>query len=87
MLNGEDKNFESNLEEIKGLSIKLKEPLGGDISLLYHDTEKKKIKYKGGIINQRYEGRGILYDWSGDIIYDGYFQNNEYYGFGNEFEN
>jgi hypothetical protein len=82
----EIEDFEKNLKEIKELSTKLKEPLGEHISILYHDHEKKKILYKGEVLDGKYEGRGILYDKEGYIIYDGYFQNNKYNGFGNMYQ-
>ena len=80
-------NFALNLKEIKELSDKLKKPLEEPITVLYHNEEKRIIKYKGGYIDNKYEGRGILYDCKGNIEYDGYFLNNEYDGFGNLFFN
>ena len=82
----EIEDFEKNLKEIKELGTKLKEPLGENISFFYHDHEKKKILYKGEVLDGKYEGRGILYDKEGYIIYDGYFQNNKYNGFGNMYQ-
>ena len=70
-------NFSLNLIEITELSCKLKEPLEEPITILWHDKEKKEIKYKGGYIDNKYEDRGILYEWKGNIEYDGYFSNNE----------
>ena len=87
MTENEDKDFNKNLQEIRKLSENLKEPLKEPVSILYYDEEKKRIKYKGEMMNNKYEGRGILYNDYGDIIYNGYFSNNDYDGFGNEFKN
>ena len=36
--------------------------------------EKTKKKYEGEIKDGKYNGRGILYDFSGKIEYNGYFK-------------
>ena len=79
--------FDNNINEIKELSEKLKEPLEEPINILYYDIEKKKIKYKGGYIDKKREGKGISYNEQGKIIYIGYFSNDFHNGFGNEFHN
>ena len=66
--------------------MKLKEPLKDPFTILYYDEKREKIKYKGDYTNKKYDGRGILYDTNGEMIYNGYFKNNEYDGFGNEFK-
>ncbi len=87
MSKNEIQDFGKNLQEIKELSQKLKEPLEEPFTTLYFDKEKnEKIKYKGGYIDNKYEGRGILYAYSGKIEYNGYFSNNEYNGFGNKYD-
>ena len=80
-------DFDSNLKEIKELSEKLKQPLEESAITLYYDEEKTKIKYKGGYIDNKYEGHGLLYDKEGYIEYDGSFSNNKYNGFGKKFSN
>ena len=76
-------DFEKIPEEFKELNNKLNEPLNHDI--IYHDKEKLKRKYQGEIKDGKYDGRGILYAFSGKVEYDGYFKNGEYDGFGREF--
>ena len=87
MIENEDLDFDKNLKQIKELSEKLKESTDGSITILYHDINNETIKYRGGYIDNKYEGKGKLYDNKGNIIYKGYFSNNEYNGFGNEFKN
>ena len=65
--------FDNNINEIKELNEKLKEPLEEPINILYYDIEKKKIKYKGGYIDKKREGKGISYNEQGKIIYIGNF--------------
>ena len=84
-MENKENNFDKNLKEIREMSLKLKEPLEEPITILYYNKEKNQIKYKGGYIDKKYEGRGILYDMSGNVKYNGYFSNNEYDGFGNLF--
>lgn len=78
----ESDNFENIIEEFKELNKKLEEPFNSET--LYHDQGKTKKKYTGEIKDGKYEGRGILYDYSGKIEYDGYFKDNKYEGFGRE---
>ena len=85
-MENEENNFDKNLKEIREMSLKLKEPLKEHITFLYFEYDKKKIKYEGGYENGKYEGRGRLYDYYEGIIYNGYFKNNEYDGFGNEYK-
>jgi len=72
------KNYEGNESEFIKYNEILKKDFKGTI--LYHDNKNKK--YFGNIINNLYEGRGILYDESGEIIFDGFFKNGKYEGFG-----
>ena len=78
MIKNEEKDFDIYLKEIKELSEKLKDPIKGNITILYHNEKNKIMKYRGEYVDNKYEGRGILYDYKGDIIYNGYFLNNEY---------
>ena len=87
MIKNEEKDFDINLKEIKELSEKLKESMEGNITILYHNEKNNIMKYRGGYVDKKYEGRGTLYDYKGAIIYNGYFLNNEYNEFGNEFKN
>ena len=72
--------FNGNEEEFKKYNNILKEPF--DSETIYYDKEKKQKKYIGKIINNIYKGRGILYDISGKVIYNGHFKNGKYFGFG-----
>ena len=72
--------FNGNEEEFKKYNTILKEPLNSQT--IYYDKEKKQKKYTGNLENNIYKGRGILYDTSGEIIYDGYFKEGKYCGFG-----
>ena len=85
MENKEEEKFNENLKEIKELSLKLKEPLKEPFNKLYHNKEANILKYQGELKDYKYEGRGILYEYSGKIEYKGFFKNNEYNGFGNEY--
>ena len=49
-------------------------------------SENGKI-YVGKKIEGKYEGRGILYGMNDKIIFNGYFKNGEYEGFGRLYEN
>ena len=79
----ESDNLEDIIEQFKELNKKLEEPLNSEI--LYHDQEKTKRKYEGEIKDGKYDGRGILYDFSGKIEYNGYFKDNKYDGYGREY--
>ena len=79
----ESDNFENIIEEFKELNKKLEEPLNSET--IYHDQEKTKKKYEGEIKDGKYNGRGILYDFSGKIEYNGYFKDNKYEGYGREY--
>ena len=68
-------NLEDIIEQFKELNKKLEEALNSEI--LYHDQEKTKRKYEGEIKDGKYDGRGILYDFSGKIEYNGYFKDNK----------
>ena len=76
------KNYEGNEIEFKKYNEILKKDFKGTI--LYYDNRVKK--YSGNIVNDLYEGRGILYNVSGDIIYDGFFKKGKYEGFGKKYE-
>ena len=77
------KNYEGNESEFIKYNEILKKDFKG--TTLYHDNKNKK--YFGNIINNLYEGRGILYDESGEIIFDGFFKNGKYEGFGKLYKN
>ena len=85
-MENEDNNFDKNMKEIRKMSLKINEPLEEPITILYFNYDKKKIKYGGGYENGKYEGRGLLYNYYEGIIYNGYFKNNEYDGFRNEYK-
>ena len=73
MNNDEFLKFEGNEKEFKSY---------------INNLEKEKIKFKGNLLNRKYEGRGILYDkYSGNIKYNGFFKNGKYDGFGLLYEN
>ena len=74
------KEYKGNSEEFKVLNEQLDQPFNADI--LYYDEEKKNKKYIGKIINNEYEGRGILYEKSGEVKYNGYFKKGEFEGYG-----
>ena len=54
--------------------------------ILYYDEQKTKIKYKGELLNDNYEGRGKLYDNKGNILYDGFFEKGLYKNFRKEYK-
>ena len=59
--------FNGNEEEFKKYNNILKEPF--DSETIYYDKEKKQKKYIGNLMFNVYEGRGILYDISGKVLY------------------
>ena len=66
--------FNGNIEEFKKYKLELEK------TFIYKNG---KNKYSGTMINNLYEGRGILYnDNEGFIKYNGYFKKGEYDGFG-----
>ena len=69
--------FKGNYEEFKSLNKRLNESF--KYKLVYTDSEKSKILYKGQIKNEIYNGRGILYDE--EYIFDGYFKDGEKNGY------
>ena len=73
-------NFNGNEEEFEKYHQILNESF--DSLTIYYDKEEKQKKYTGKLKNNIYEGRGILYNISGEIIYDGYFKDGKYDGFG-----
>ena len=72
------RTYEGNETEFKKYNEILKKQFDGII--FYYDNKIKK--YFGNIYKNLYEGRGILYNESGDIIYDGFFKKGKYEGFG-----
>jgi len=72
------KKYEGNEKEFNQYNEILEKEFKG--ITLYYDNKVKK--YSGNIFNNLYEGRGILYNESGDIIYDGFFKKGKYDGFG-----
>lgn len=79
------KDYKGNDEEFKKLNDLLEQPY--DYETIYYDDNKKIKKYEGKIRHGDYEGRGILYDRSGEIIYNGYFVKGKYEGYGRKFDN
>ena len=79
------KDYKGNDEEFKKLNDLLEQPY--DHETIYYDDDKKIKKYEGKIRYGDYEGRGILYDKSGEIIYNGYFVKGKYEGYGRKFHN
>ena len=75
------RNYEGNEKEFKQYNEILKKEFKG--IFVYYDNKIKK--YFGNFANNLYEGRGILYNESGDILYDGFFKNGKYEGFGKLF--
>ena len=69
---GEKENFAKLIDE-------LNEPVNLEIYYEYRDDISLYIGKKK---NDEYEGRGILYDISGNIKYNGFFKNGKYNGFG-----
>ena len=74
--------YEGNENEFKKYYEILKKDFKAEI--LYYDNKVKK--YSGNIVNNLYDRRGILYNESGDIIYDGFFKEGKYEGFGLEYK-
>ena len=79
----EIKEYNGNEEFFKKYIIELNKRL--KFKTIYHDKNKKIKKYTGNIINGYYEGRGILYNEEGKMLYNGYFENGLYEGFGREY--
>ena len=75
----EIKEFKLDEDEFNIMDNKLNEDFKYDV-ILYHDEKKKKIKFKGTIKNNKYEGRGIYYNDS--CTMNGYFKNGDLEGFG-----
>ena len=78
----ESQKFEGNEKEFQQYNELLKQDFKG-ITLYYNNRVKK---YTGNIYKKLYEGRGILYDESGEMIYDGFFKKGKYEGFGKQYE-
>ena len=78
----ESQKFEGNEKEFQQYNELLKQDFKG-ITLYYNNRVKK---YTGNISKKLYEERGILYDESGEIIYDGFFKKGKYEGFGKQYE-
>ena len=75
---GNEIEFQKYEEKLKISSTKLK-------IVSYYDDSKKIKKYLGEIVNDKYEGRGILYNKGQTIKFDGYYKNGERWGFGREY--
>ena len=69
----------SVIENFKKLNEDLDKPLNYKE---YIEDDYPVKKYVGKKIKDKYEGRGILYGKEDNIIYNGYFKNGEYEGFG-----
>ena len=76
------KEFEGNEEEFKILNDKLAQPF--EYKVIFKDQKKTILKYKGQINDNKYDGRGILYD---DYTYDGYFINGSKNGYFRVYKN
>ena len=74
----EIKKFQIDKIEINNMNNKLDENFIYD-TILYHDRLQKEIKFKGTLINEVYEGRGILYEKNTTL--NGYFKNEKLEGF------
>ena len=48
-------------------------------------NKKNNEKYIGETINNKYNGRGILYDSAGNLKYNGYFKDGSFEGFGRKY--
>ena len=68
--------FEGNEKEFILLNEKLNQPF--EYKVIFKDQNKTILKYKGQLLDNQYEGRGILY---GDYTYDGYFINGSKNGY------
>ena len=67
------REYEGNDGEFKKYNELLNKPF--EFKTLYYDKEKKLKKYEGNLIqNNIFEGRGILYDISGNMEYNGFFK-------------
>ena len=71
----------NEIENFKKLNNILTQPLN-EKTYIESDEYGYGKKYIGKKINNKYEGRGILYDNKGNIIFNGYFKNGNYEGFG-----
>ena len=71
-----------NDEEFKKYNEILNSPFGEGAIVKYNGEIKK---YVGYIVNRLYEGRGILYNDSGQIIYNGFFKRGKFEGFGKKY--
>ena len=72
-----------NYEEFQKYEKIINSPIENKIIINYDNNIKK---YEGNIINGLYDGKGILYDKSGKMIYQGFFKSGEYEGFGRKYE-
>ena len=61
--------YKGNEDEFKILNEKLDKPFKHE--LIFKDEQKTKLKYMGQLKDDKYNGRGILYD---EYTYDGYFK-------------
>ena len=73
MSKNENQDFDKNLREIKELSKKLEESLEGSYTTIYKNKEKNEIQYKGGCIDNKYNGFGIKYNYYQKLEYEGFF--------------
>ena len=65
-------DYKGNDESFKKYNEELEKSF--DYEIVYFDEEKKIKKYTGQLLNDEYEGRGILYNILGEMIYNGYFK-------------
>ena len=81
----EDKHiieYKGNDEEFQKYENIIDRPIKNTIII---KSEKNIKQYEGNIKNNVYEGRGIIYDESGNIIYKGYFREGKYEGYGQQY--
>ena len=75
--------YNGNTEEFQKYKEIMNSPIENMQTINYYNIKQ----YEGNIVNGLYEGRGILYDNSGKMIYQGFFKSGKYEGFGRNYEN
>jgi len=79
-------NYKGNeIESFKKQNEELDIPLNYETH--FENDSSSVKKYVGNKINNKYEGRGILYGKDDKIIFNGYFKNGKYEGFGRLYDN
>ena len=75
--------YQGNDEKFQEYNKIIDSNIQNAIILKYENNIKK---YEGNIEDGEYEGRGKLYNESGEMIYKGFFKKGKYEGFGKEYE-